>query len=183
MGDLAGLDLRRAPIAELREARGWRSPTRDLWADETAIWERWTGHWAEVEDAAWDSPVAKSDAGGPDWTFLDHVAHLAAWGEVGAAYIARARDEGVWPRDEDFAGGDFDRFNEDGRAGWAGLTPAEVRAWATAAHDRVLAAARCLPLETIRGDDAWGWVFLELHGHALDHLGVIEPWLTGRSQA
>lgn len=28
----------------------------------------------------------------------------------------------------------------------------------------------------IRRDDAWGWVFMVLHGHQLDHLGVLEPW-------
>ena len=183
MTALGGLDLRRAPIAALSEARGWRSPVRDFWADEAALWERWTAHWRELDDAAWLTPVAKSDAGGPDWTFLDHVAHIASWAETGSAYITRARDGGGWPQDEDFAGGDFDRFNEDGRAGWAGRSPAEVRAWAVAAHDALLVTAHSIPLETIRGDDAWGWVFMALHGHALDHLGLLEPWLASRTGA
>jgi hypothetical protein len=127
--------------------------------------------------------VAKSEAGGPDWTFLDHVAHLAAWAEVGRDYIGRARDGAPWPKDEDFAGGDFDRFNEDQRAGWAGRSPAEVRAWASEARERVLAMAHTVPLETIRGDAAWSWVFLVLHGHELDHLGLLEPWLASRADA
>jgi hypothetical protein len=183
MGDLAGLDLRMAPIAELREARGWRSPTRDLWADEAAMWERYTALWPALDEAAWRAPVAKSEAGGPDWTYLDHVAHLAAWSEVGAQYIARAAAGAGWPKDEDFAGGDFDRFNEDQRAGWTGRDPEGVRAWAVEAHGGVLAAARALPLEMIRSDDAWGWVFMVLHGHQLDHLGLLEPWLASRAGA
>jgi hypothetical protein len=183
MGDLASLDLRTAPIAVLREARGWRSPTRDFWADEAAMWERYTARWQGLDEAAWLAPLAKSDAGGPDWTYLDHVAHLAAWAEIGAQYIARAAAGAGWPKDEDFAGGDFDRFNEDQRAGWMGRTPAQVEARATRAHQDVLAEARALPLEIIRSDDAWGWVFMVLHGHQLDHLGLIEPWLASRAGA
>jgi hypothetical protein len=183
MGDLAGLDLRRTPIAELREARGWRSAARDFWADEAAMWDRFTAQWADLDDAAWLAPLAKSDAGGPDWTLLDHVAHLAGWAEVGADYIGRARDGGGWPRDEDFAGGDFDRFNEDQRAAWVGRTPADVRAWAVEAHRGLLAVVRPLPLEMIRAEAAWGWVFMVLHGHLLDHLGTLEPWLASRAGA
>ena len=29
---------------------------------------------------------------------------------------------------------------------------------------------------SLRGDAAWGWVYMTLHGHYLDHLAVIEPW-------
>jgi hypothetical protein len=29
-------------------------------------------------------------------------------------------------------------------------------------------------LDVIRSDDAWSWVFLTLHGHARDHLAVLE---------
>src|SRR3989304_4846286 len=76
---------------------------------------RWAPRWA--------GPVAKSEAGGPDWSFLDHVAHLAAWQEMAVDYIGRAADTGVWPTDEGGGGGDFDRFNEDQRAEWAGRGP------------------------------------------------------------
>ena len=31
---------------------------------------------------------------------------------------------------------------------------------------------------TIREDEPWGWVYMTLHGHYLDHLAVIEPWTT-----
>jgi hypothetical protein len=44
------------------------------------------------------------------------------------------------------------------------------------ARTRLLDAAGRLPLDTIRSDAAWGWVYMTLHGHYLDHLAVIEPW-------
>lgn len=183
MGDLAGMDIRRAPIEELRQARGWRKPERDFWADEAAMWARFTSLWEGLDDAAWLEPVAKSEAGGPDWTFLDHVAHLAAWQDMAVDYIGSAADTGVWPTDEEVVGGDFDRFNEGQRAEWAGRSPEEVRAWAVDSRERLLPVARKVPLETIRGEDAWGWVFLSLHGHQLDHLGLLEPWLARRRVA
>ena len=34
-----------------------------------------------------------------------------------------------------------------------------------------------LSIETIRSDEGWGWVYMVLHGHRLDHLTVIEPWV------
>ena len=45
-----------------------------------------------------------------------------------------------------------------------------------AARPRLLAAARQLSPQTIRGHEAWGWVYFVLHGHYLDHLAVVEPW-------
>ena len=35
---------------------------------------------------------------------------------------------------------------------------------------------RPLSPTAIREDAAWGWVYMTLHGHYLDHLAVIEPW-------
>jgi hypothetical protein len=53
---------------------------------------------------------------------------------------------------------------------------AEIRARLERGRGRLLEVAHRLPLETIRSDDGWGWVYMVLHGHYLDHLGVIEPW-------
>lgn len=170
------LDLRRAPLAALRGI-DLRSPTRDLWADEQASWDRFVASWAGLDDAAWRLPgAAPSDAGGPDWSLLDHVAHVAHWQELAIDYVARAEATGEWPSDEDYDGGDFDRYNERSREPWSTFAPAEVRDRLAAGHDRLRSAARRLPLEVIRGDDGWGWVYMTLHGHQLDHLGVLEPW-------
>ncbi len=108
--------------------------------------------------------------------YLDHVAHIAAWEEVGVEYVEKALATGIWPTDEDFDGGDFDRFNEQQRPAWAGIDPPELRARLDDSHERLVALVRRLSLATIRSDAAWGWVYLVLHGHVLDHLGVLEPW-------
>ena len=40
----------------------------------------------------------------------------------------------------------------------------------------MLAEVRQLPEDRIRADEPWGWVYMTLHGHYLDHLGIIEAW-------
>jgi hypothetical protein len=170
------IDLRRDSLAAIR-ALDLRARERDFWADEQALWDRLTASWAGLDDAAWRLPgAAPSDAGGPDWSFLDHLSHLAAWQEIGHDYVERALASGAWPADGDFDGGDFDRFNERIRERWATIEPAELRAWVRESHERLLAVAGRLPLGTIRSDAAWGWVYLVLHGHQLDHLSLLEPW-------
>ena len=170
------VDLRRDTLAALR-ATDFRSAKRDYWADEAAIHDRFVAVWAGLDDAAWRLPgAAPSDAGGPDWSLLDHVAHVVDWHELAAEYIAGVLAGGAWPSDDDFGGGDFDTVNETRRARFADVSPAELRERGATAHDRVIAVARRLPGETIRGDAAWGWVHQVLHGHAIDHLNVLEPW-------
>jgi hypothetical protein len=54
-GDAArpeSVDLRRAPLALVR-ALDLRQRERDLWADEQAVWDRFTAAWAGLDDAAW----------------------------------------------------------------------------------------------------------------------------------
>ena len=171
------VDLRRDPLSALR-AIDFRSPRRDYWADEAAIHDRLVAVWVGLDDAAWRLPgAAPSDAGGADWSLLDHVAHLVDWWELAAGYIAEVLRGAAWPSDEDvYDGGDFDALNERRRAFFADLAPADLRARGALAHDRVVAIARGLDPATIRSDEAWGWVHQVLHGHALDHLTVLEPW-------
>jgi hypothetical protein len=170
------VDLRRAPIGELR-ALDFRSPDRDYWADEAALHDRLTAVWAGLDDAAWRLPgAAPSDAGGPDWSLLDHVGHLVDWWELATAYIGGVLAGGPWPSDDDFDGGDFDTFNEGRRDRFIAIPPRDLRTRAGVAHAEAVAVARQLPGEAIRSDAAWGWVHQVLHGHAIDHLNVLEPW-------
>lgn len=172
----ATVALRRAPLADLRTI-DFRSSERNFWADERALWRRFMASWAGIDDAAWSLPgAAPSDAGGPDWSLLDHVGHVADWQEIGFDYVTRAAAGGRWPTDDDYEGGDFDRFNEARRAPWARLAPAEIRRRLAVGHERLLGVVEALPMDTIRGDAAWGWVHMILHGHTLDHLGIVEPW-------
>ena len=174
------VDLRRAALGDLR-AIDFRSTGRDYWADEAAIHDRFMAVWAGLDDAAWRLPgAAPSDAGGPDWSLLDHVGHVVDWWELAAGYVSDVAGGSSWPSDDDYyEGGDFDRFNEQRRPLFSGLAPAELRARGAAAHERVVAVARRLPMETIRGDAAWGWVHQVLHDHAIEHLSILEPWADG----
>ena len=165
------------PLAAIRSRRPQRNPTRDLWADEAALWDRLIASWAGLDDAAWHVPgAAPSDAGGPDWSLAEHVGHIADWQELAQAYTARALETGEWPTDDDYDGGDFDTFNERRREPWASLPRDAILARLEAARPRLLELAHALSAETIRADAGWGWVYMALHGHYLDHLAVIEPW-------
>lgn len=174
------VDLRRAPLGDLREI-DFRAPSRDYWADEAAIHDRFVALWAGLDDAAWRLPgAAPSDAGGLDWSLHDHVAHVVDWWELATDFIAAVVAGGAWPTATDFgANGDFDVINEQRRSRFIEVAPAELRARGAAAHRAVLAVAGRLPAETIRGDAAWGWVHQVLHGHLIDHLRVLEPWADG----
>jgi hypothetical protein len=170
------VDLRRAPLAAIRDL-DLRAIERDMWADERAMWDRLHVAWAGLDDAAWHLPgAAPSDAGGPDWSLAEHVGHLADWQELASDYTGVAIDTGRWPTDDDYDGGDFDRFNEGRRAPWTTMPRVDITGRLGEARRVLLARLEPLSAEVIRSDAAWGWVYLVLHGHYLDHLGVIEPW-------
>jgi hypothetical protein len=172
----ASIDLRRSPLADVRTI-DFRASDRDFWNDEAAVWDRLIASIAGLDDAAWRLPgAARSDAGGPDWSLEEHVGHLVDWQRIGIGYITAALGGQAWPNDADFEGGDFDRYNEGRRGVFSNLRPTDLRARMHETRDRLLPIARELPMATIRTDDAWGWVYLVLHGHYLDHLTVIEPW-------
>jgi hypothetical protein len=172
----AALDLRRGSLTAV-QGIDFRAASRDFWADESALWDRLTATWAGLDDAAWRLPgAAPSDAGGPDWSLLDHVGHLVDWYDLAIGYIEDALVSGRWPTDEDYDGGDFDTFNERRRPLFASVSPPDLRARLQTKHAELLVSAGRLPLATIYGDAAWGWVYNVLHGHSIDHLRVLEPW-------
>ena len=141
------IDLRRAPLADLRNL-DLRASTRDFWADEAALWDRQLAVWAGLDEAAWHLPgAAPSDAGGPDWSMAEHVGHLADWQELAIDYIGTALQTGRWPSDDDYDGGDFDRFNERRRAPWTTMPRTAILARLGAARLRLLEAAHRLTLE------------------------------------
>jgi hypothetical protein len=175
-GPAGRFDLRRAPLGDVL-AIDFRAPDREFWVDEVALWDRFKAVWAGLDDAAWRLPgAAPSDAGGPDWSLLEHVAHVGDWYELAIDYVGDAIETGRWPTDEDYDGGDFDTFNEGRREAYARQSPSELRRGLADARGRLLAIAVGLSPATIRSDAAWGWVHNVLHGHAIDHLRVLEPW-------
>lgn len=178
MTAVSDLDLRTAPFAELLAARGWSAPERDFFGDEAIIWRRLVAFLDALAPDDWHAAVAKSEAGGPDWTVLDHVAHIAAWEVFGLDYVVRALDGEPWPTDDSI--GDFDTFNEAQRAQWVGRGAADVRAWVAEARERLLPAIRRVPPEVLHTQAVFGWCFFLVHGHVIDHMAMLEPWLEGR---
>jgi hypothetical protein len=169
-------DLRRAALADLRTL-DLRATERDFWADEAAVWDRFTASWVGLDDAAWPlAGAAPSDAGGPDWSLAEHLGHVADWQQLAIDYIGAVLDGGAWPSDDDYDGGDFDTYNERRREPWASMDPAVIRTRLRDGRSRLLEVARRVSIETIRSDEGWGWVYMVLHGHYLDHLAVVEPW-------
>lgn len=171
-----GVDLRRAPLGDIR-AIDLRAVTREFWADEAALWDRLIASWAGLDDAAWHLPgAAPSDAGGPDWSLAEHVGHIADWQELAIDYVATALATGRWPTNDDFDGGDFDRYNEARRAPWTTMPAREIVDRLESARPRLHGALAGLSPTEIRSDAIWGWVYFVLHGHYLDHLAAMEPW-------
>jgi hypothetical protein len=172
------VDIRTGPIEAVVDI-DFRSPARDFFADEAASWERFEASTAGLTDDDWTLPgLAPSAVGGPDWSLLDHVAHIGAWEEAGIAYIDAALAGAPWPAEADFSGGDLDTWTEERRGEWAGLSPSDVRERVRAGHARLVETARRVPADLLLGDDdVYPWVFWVLHGHQLDHLRIIEPWV------
>jgi hypothetical protein len=174
-GTATAVDLRHGPLMAIR-GRDLRGAGRDLWADEAALRDRMTLAWAGLDDAAWHVPgPAPSDAGGPPWSLAEHIGHIADWQELAVDYTTRAIDTGEWPSDRDYDEGDFDSYNERRREPWASMPRDAILDRLAMARTRLLDVAGRLAPETIRLDEPWGWVYMTLHGHYLDHLAVIEP--------
>jgi hypothetical protein len=168
------LDLRRASLAEVR-AVDMRAAERDFWADEAALWDRLHATLAGLDEAAWHlAGAAPSDAGGPDWSLAEHVGHLADWQELAIDYVGTALTTGRWPTDADF--GDFDAYNESRRSPWSTMPSTAIVERFAAARPRLIEVARPLSAAELRADDPWGWLYMAVHGHYLDHLAIIEPW-------
>ena len=166
-------DLRRAPLADLR-AVDLRAPERDLWADEAALWDRLVGL-----------------VGRPRRRGLAPAGRRAIRRRRPGLVARRARRPHrrlAGARDRLHRDGDRDRrWPTDERLRRRRLRHASTSACASrgrrcratrssrasphrAPRPARASAHRLSPAE-IRGDDAWGWVYLTLHGHYLDHLG------------
>jgi hypothetical protein len=178
---VADLDLRAASFGELESARGWSAPERDFFVDEAVIWRRFVAFLDALRRDDWTAAVAKSAAGGPDWTVVDHVAHIAAWEAFGLDSVVRALDGEPWPTID--AIGDLDTFNESQRAQWAGRSPTDVRAWVAEARERLLPALRRVPADVLHTEVAFDWCFFLVHGHVIEHMAMLEPSMEQRRAA
>lgn len=138
---------------------------------------------AELTDAQLAAPLTERD-----WSVADHMAHIAVWMEG----ILAALDGG--DRWAAMGGGPpgaegFDGLNEQLRTPHAAKSPAEVRAWLDATHQRMLTKLRGMTIEELRhpyghyqphevrddaGEPFVNWVVSDTYGHYDEHLG----WIT-----
>ena len=171
------VDLRRAPLAELR-AIDFRAAGRDYWADEAALHDRLIAVLGRPRRrrVATARRRAVRRRAGPTGRCSITSATSSTGGSSRSATSSGVLDGGRWPSDDDYDGGDFDTFNEGRRSRFADVAPAELRRRGRGRPRTGARVARRLPAETIRSDAAWGWVHQVLHGHAIDHLTVLEPW-------
>ena len=183
VGVAPAIDLRRAPLAELR-AVDMRAPERDFWADEVALWDRLVSTWAGLDDAAWRIPgastVRRRRAGLVPRRARRPSRRLA--GARRGLHAERASRPAAGRRTRTSTAATSTSSTSasaspGGRCRATRSWPAWRRRGAA-----LLRQANRLTASAIRGDDAWGWVYLALHGHYLDHLAVIETW-TGALRA
>lgn len=170
------IDIRRDPLARVA-ALDIREAGRSFADDEAAIWDRLEAAWAGLDDRAWRHPGAsKSDGGGADWSFFDHVAHVAAWHRDAPETIERVLAGGSWPTLAEQNAVDYDGLNEEARPILARMTPAELRAAFRGWRERLLRLVLALPRETMQNEEAWEFTYFALFGHVVDHLAPLEPW-------
>jgi uncharacterized damage-inducible protein DinB len=120
------------------------------------------------------------------WSAADHMAHIAVWMEgILAGLGGKSRWTAMGADGPPGAGG-FDELNERLRAPHAAKSPAEVRAWLDATHERMLARLRGMTIEELRrpyghyqpdeprddaGEPFLHWVVGDTYGHYDEHRG------------
>ena len=154
-----------------------RAAERDLWADEAALWDRLARRWAGLDDAAWHLPVRPRPTPAGPTGRSPSTSATSPTGRSSPPTTSRWRLEtgAGRPTTTTTAATSTATTSVGGRPGRR-CPPRPSSARLAAARPRLLAAAQQLVAETIRGHEAWGWVYIVLHGHYLDHLAVIEPW-------
>ena len=178
VGTRIAVDLRRAPLADLRERRPARTRARLLGGRGGPL-----GSARRVVGRTRRRGLAPARRGAvgrgrPGLVAAEHVGHHRG--------LAGARHRLHRDRDRDRPLADRRRLR---RRRLRPLQRAAARAVGVACRATRslarLATARAGLLEAGRdrsrrqrsaSDAAWGWVYMTLHGHYLDHLAVIEPW-------
>lgn len=133
-----------------------------------------------------------------DWSVADHMAHIAVWMEGILAALDGTSRWAAMGADGPPGDDGFDGLNERLRAPHAAKSPAEVRAWLDATHERMLARLRSSTIEELRRpyshyqpaearDDAGSpflnWIAGDTYSHYDEHRGWITAALRERGWA
>jgi uncharacterized damage-inducible protein DinB len=131
------------------------------------------------------------------WSVIDHMAHIAVWMEgILAGLDGKNRWTAMGAEGPPGDGG-FDELNERLRAHHTTKSPADVRAWLDAAHERMLARLQGTSIEELRrpyshfqpdeprddaGEPFLHWVVGDTYGHYDEHRGWLVEALLKRNQ-
>jgi hypothetical protein len=121
-----------------------------------------------VPDAAWLEPADG------DWTFADHVAHLAGWFGEGAGALEAHRSGGRWT---ELPVDGVDAFNDRQVRAARGTPPAELRRRYADGLARLREAARAMTDAEWLDPEGFGWAYEDLHGHIRAHHAMVGPWV------
>jgi uncharacterized damage-inducible protein DinB len=120
------------------------------------------------------------------WSAADHLAHIAVWMEGILAGLDGTSRWAAMGADGPPGDAGFDELNERLRAPHRAKSPAEVRAWLDATHERMLARLRGMTIEELRrpyghyqpdeprddaGEPFLHWVVADTYGHYDEHRG------------
>jgi uncharacterized damage-inducible protein DinB len=122
------------------------------------------------------------------WSVADHMAHIAVWMDgILVALDGESRWAAMGAGGPPGQGG-FDELNERLRAPHAAKSPAEVRVWLDATHERMVARLRGMTMEELlrpyrhyqpgearddAGEAFLSWVVGDTYGHYDEHRGWI----------
>jgi hypothetical protein len=118
-------------------------------------------------DEAW---AAETDG---DWTFADHVAHLAGWFVVGVEALEAHRSGRGWAA---MPPEGLDAFNDRQVRAARGTSPADLRAAFVTGAARLEAAIRAMTDDEWLDPEGFSWAYEDLHGHVRAHHAMIGPW-------
>lgn len=142
-----------------------------------------------LDEARLSAPIT---AGG--WSAADHLAHIAVWMEGILAALDRQSRWVAMGADGPPGEAGFDALNERLRAPHAGKSPAAVRAWLDATHERLAARLRGMSIDELRrpysyfqpgerradGEQPFlNWIVGDTYSHYDEHRGWVEQGLRG----
>jgi hypothetical protein len=109
-----------------------------------------------------------------DWTFADHVGHLAAWFVEGAKAVEAHRAGRAWA---DLPPEGVDAFNARQVLASVDSTPAELRQRFADGLARLRAATAAMTDAEWLDPEGFSWAYEDLHGHVRAHHAMVGPWV------
>ena len=108
-----------------------------------------------------------------DWSFADHVGHLATWFADGAQALETHAAIGRW---REMPAEGVDAYNDRHVRSLRGTPPEVLRERYVAGRDRLRAAVAQMTDDEWLDPEGFSWAYEDLHGHVRAHHAMIGPW-------